>query len=201
MRTFIAIDIPETNIIQSVYSDFSNNLTHTEIKYTKPGMTHLTLAFLGETSEDQINSVCRQLDVIKNQTDEFELELYGLGLFMKKSISRVLWIGILANQPLENLWNQVSASLVSSEILPDPCTYSPHITVGRIKKNHPESNLDRMVQKYGKQEFGKIKVREITYYQSFLTQQGSIYTPIQKFSLTKINLHTLSFKNSNDSPG
>jgi 2'-5' RNA ligase len=64
--------------------------------------------------------------------------------------------------------------------------FSPHLTLGRVSDSANLETLKRVVlalQVQQKSDFGDVSVQKFTLFQSTLTPQGPIYTPLQRFSL------------------
>ncbi len=55
---------------------------------------HFTLAFLGDTSNDQINLTGQMLNRVVSAYDAPVVQYKGLGLFRNIKDPRVLWIGL-----------------------------------------------------------------------------------------------------------
>ena len=183
MRTFIAIDIPPTTEIRNLLADFHKNMSGVDIKYTDLSNHHITLAFLGETTNDQVIDICKNLNYIKLLVSKIEIDFEGIGLFKNGHNPSVIWIGIKPNDLLQNLYKKVNRVAESHGFTFEKQKFSPHLTLGRIKRTYPNHNLNLLKAKYHESFFGKALVTEFVYYQSILTPQGPIYKPIQKFKL------------------
>lgn len=92
---------------------------------------HLTLAFLGECSEQEKEEIHRQLSGIDFST--FELTISGLGAFPNESSPRIIWAGIEPNDELMNLQKEISARLEKFIDSKDAHSFVPHITLARKK--------------------------------------------------------------------
>nr|AGS53450.1 RNA ligase [uncultured bacterium contig00027] len=119
--------------------------------FSRPENLHLTLAFLGETPDEQIPAICR---IIKEaaypagsvqepaQTAAFTLNFTRTGCF-RHSNKELWWIGADDNDPclaaLMNIRRRLAEGLALSGISFDSRAFHPHITLGReIKYNaHP----------------------------------------------------------------
>lgn len=183
MRTFIAIDIPPTKEIQELQSDIFANLKGVDIKYTDKTQHHITLSFLGDTSAEQVSALCASLETIKCSLNRMDIHLRGIGVFKSGQKPSAVWVGIEPNTTLDNLWFDINKRVEADNIKIEKRKFSPHLTLGRIKRIEPMHNLAYFKQKYQKTLFGKIPVTEFVFYQSILTQQGPIYKPIRKFML------------------
>jgi RNA 2',3'-cyclic 3'-phosphodiesterase len=183
MRTFIAIDIPSSQPLQSLYSDLTSNLAGLHVKYTDIQSMHLTLAFLGETSEVQSKALINHLNNLKSEHTPFDIELNGLGQFAKNNSPQVIWVGIKASEPLTLLWNQVNSCIKLENFEPDQRGFSPHLTIGRVKFSKPRNNIDLFIKKYQNFNFGNVIVEKFVFYQSILQSSGPVYKTISNFSI------------------
>jgi RNA 2',3'-cyclic 3'-phosphodiesterase len=182
VRTFIAVDIIPNSKLHDLYHDLSANLKGIDIKYTNITHLHVTLAFLGEISNDDIKKIESGLSLIKSEP--LELDLCGLGVFKSIRNPQVLWIGINKNELLKKLWEYINKVIESQGFRPDERGFSPHLTIGRIKKISTDHNLGSFLKKYENITFGKIYINNFVFYQSVLTSQGPIYKVIKEFILT-----------------
>ena len=85
MRCFIALDLPR-EVINEI-KDIQTNIQKQNLfigKFTEPENLHLTLKFLGEIGETEIEEVKKRLQEIK--MPEFEVSLGETGIFSKKFI-------------------------------------------------------------------------------------------------------------------
>ncbi len=185
MRTFIAINIPSSPDLHDLYHDLCLNLKGIDIKYPEINNLHITLAFLGETSSEQIKMIGSGLETITIESGAIELDLHGLGVFKNVHNPQVLWVGIKTNDALKQLWVLVNQVIEQHGFKPDERGFSPHLTVGRIKKTYPSHNLLQFIRKYENASLGHLLIKEFVFYQSILKQEGPIYKPIRQFSINK----------------
>lgn len=183
MRTFIALDIPETNQLNQLYTDLKTNITGLNIRFTEIQNLHLTLAFLGEINKNLISYIIQQLTLIKGQHLEFTIELKGVGKFGNKVNPQIIWVGIVPNESLTKLWHSITISLQLPDFQPDPRGFSPHLTIGRIKSTKSTHNLEDFLIKYHEFNFGTIRISKFVLYESILKQIGPQYKPIEIFNL------------------
>ena len=89
MRTFIAIEIINENVLNSIKKVQSE--LRINAKPVKIENIHFTLMFLGEISESVNEKIQTSLDLIKFES--FEIKFEGVGVFPKPKSPRVVWIG------------------------------------------------------------------------------------------------------------
>jgi 2'-5' RNA ligase len=133
IRAFLAIDI-DPKIKEEIFEFIKQMFLHNiGIKWVKPDNLHLTLAFLGETPMDKISPLCDIMKKISNRHKAFTIKLSGFGCFPNLKSPRVIWIGVQKSRPLFNLKKDIDAELDNLGLTYDKKTFSPHLTIGRVK--------------------------------------------------------------------
>ena len=182
-RTFIAIKIEPGNRLSQAYTKIQNELKNEKIKWVDGDNFHVTLFFLGDTSEEQISQVRRSLAGIAESFQAFDITLYGMGVFKSIHKPRVLWAGIRDFEPLRKMKLSRDQQMRDLGFTPDKREFKPHLTLARIKWIDDKNRLEHLLREYEQQEWQKAGIDEIIYFESKLTKKGPVYTPIEKFSL------------------
>jgi 2'-5' RNA ligase len=180
MRTFVAIEISNGNIINSI-KKFQSEI-NINAKPVEPKNCHFTLQFLGEISEEISQKIIQALHKI--EFSSFSVNLKGVGAFPKPKFPRVVWIGTDENggNMLIQLSKKVEKVLEPLGFFSDK-PFKPHITVFRIKKKIGDitKELDRQKMiDFGIQEVTNIKLKK-----SELTPNGPIYSDIEEIKAVK----------------
>lgn len=194
MRLFIALDINDD--IRKRIERFLDGVRGfaPDGRWVRPESLHVTLKFIGEQSDSQIEAIQQALDGI--ETDNFELNFRGYGFFPTASTPRVFWVGIEGDSKLASLAAAVDARLISLKIQKEEHSYSPHLTLARSggrsgsprkeKSDRANRRFQRLQEKLSAlpaPEFGTMTAREFFLYQSQLTPGGSKYTKLAGFRL------------------
>ncbi|TBR11978.1 MAG: RNA 2',3'-cyclic phosphodiesterase [Candidatus Nitrosotenuis sp.] len=179
MRTFVAAEITEQDILSSI-KNLQSNL-RIKAKPVELQNMHFTLLFLGEISEDMMERVQNELKTI--QFDSFDISFEGVGAFPKPRFPRVVWIGVKngADQ-LVKLAKTVEEKLSPLGFKSDK-EFKPHITTFRIKNKI--GDITDELSKYSNEKFGTQKISEIKFKKSVLTPSGPIYSDLQVVKATK----------------
>jgi 2'-5' RNA ligase len=186
MRLFIALNIPD-KIINSVV-DFQKQLKKVDnktVKWVKGSSMHLTLKFLGEVSETDIEKVINSLNTIK--FNKATLSIKGLGAFPKLNRARVLWTGIHEinesgeSENLVKLAGDIDNAMHEIGFEKEKRNFKPHLTLGRVKKKLPKQVIDIFKEKQNNLDFGSYDYSEIILYQSILKPTGAEYEIVKKF--------------------
>ena len=184
-RTFIAIEIPATVKLKELLELLRVDLREDRIRWVDPEILHITLSFIGDTSEQQVNYISEQLEKTGSGYSSMELHFKELGVFPNLRKPRVFWIGMERNELLENLQGEIEVMLRDYGINRENRPFSPHLTIARIKWIENIDKLKYWLQKYKSETIQKTKIGEVVYYESKLTANGPIYNSIKKFPLKK----------------
>ena len=171
MRCFIAIDVPE---------DISDKLKELQKKFenldsiTFPKIFHLTLKFLGEISEEQVEDVKNSLRRVKFKP--FDLELTEIGSFPDDKRINVLWVGVESADNVIGLQQEIEQNLngFSKDL-----RFHPHVTIGRVKFVKDKEGIRRLLK--SKVE-GKFRAENFKLIKSELMPEGPRYTNLGVYS-------------------
>src|SRR5437764_8735450 len=93
-RTFIALELNEA-LRQFLGDIISRAVVHLpNLRWVDPAGIHLTLAFLGYLTDEQLETAIEAAQVAALQSVPFEYRLKGLGMFGSSSQPRVIWMGV-----------------------------------------------------------------------------------------------------------
>ena len=100
---------------------------------------HLTLKFLGDIAEDELDSVKRALQPIGKRHDPFEVSTSGFGAFPSEKRARILWAGVdTGSEHLRALAEDVENLLDAAGFERENRPYIPHLTLGRARARRTE---------------------------------------------------------------
>lgn len=185
MRCFIAIDISkrlrkEIGHLQRELCEKAGPIDR-GVKWVDPKNIHLTLKFLGEVRDQQINQVCGIVGEAAGSYTKFTLNVRKLGAF--GSVVRVLWVGTGENEALSALQKDLAERLYGVGFAGDTKQFSGHLTLCRIKNSSAGRTLGKLVKDYETLDLGGLEVNSVCIYKSELTREGPEYTLISKSSL------------------
>ena len=185
-RIFIAINLPER--VKNKLNEYQGKWIDLPIRWTKKDNLHITLIFLGYLSDEELLEVCNITKEVASKYQFFTISLrkiyYGPP---KKMPPRMVWVEGEGSKELEkfqgNLENALLNSSTTKEIGSENRTYSPHITLGRIKtwewrKMEPEERPDVNEEINLTFEINSIEVME-----SQLKRGGPNYTILESCQL------------------
>ena len=137
MRVFIAIDIPQEKRkeiikIQATLPEFKGKKTEQENQ-------HLTLKFLGEINEKELEIIKHTLSLIK--VKQFETEIDVIGVF-DPNLIRIIWLHM---SNCDELQKEVDKKLASM-FMPEN-RFMSHLTIARVKNVKDRSKFLKELEK------------------------------------------------------
>src|SRR5277367_4423513 len=194
MRLFVAVDIDDA--IRERIARFIEGVCGfaEEARWTRPESLHVTLKFIGEKSEEDVEKIKRVLETVEAGT--FEMSIRGYGFFPGARAPRVFWVGIEGGPKLTSLAAAVDEALARLDIPKEEHAFTPHLTLARgaggsgsprkQKGDHPNRSFQHLQEKLAAlpaPDFGSMTAREFFLYQSQLSRGGSRYTKLAGFNL------------------
>jgi len=183
VRTFVAIRIPIESILGEVWAELREKFDYPQVKWVDTQALHLTLFFLGDTPEGDIEIIGNDLKSILKVHERFKLNLTGLGYFGNPSNPRVIWVGLERSVQLSIIKRDVSQVLASYGFLDDQRAFNPHITLGRVKNIKNTQSFLMHLHGFHDFKFQQTEVMEIIHFKSELKPTGPVYTPINQIGL------------------
>ncbi|HXX77022.1 MAG TPA: RNA 2',3'-cyclic phosphodiesterase [Ktedonobacteraceae bacterium] len=140
-RTFIALDLNEAiqRFLGGIISQVSHELP--DLRWVDPGGIHLTLAFLGELSDESLDEAMHAAEEAAQKATQFEYHLKGLGIFGSPQQPRVIWMGVedlpsgkVQGSPLQHVHRVLAKELEMRDFEVEKRPFSPHLTLARNKQ-------------------------------------------------------------------
>src|SRR5208283_1655056 len=101
MRIFIGIDLdPEVRARIARFLDGVQGFAP-DARWARPESLHVTLKFIGEKPEEELERIRRALEAI--EASSFEMNFRGYGFFPGARAPRVFWVGIEGGPKLTSL--------------------------------------------------------------------------------------------------
>lgn len=187
-RTFIALELNEAlqRHLSGMIRQMASALPH--LRWVDPLSIHLTLAFLGELTDEQLYEAMQAAEIAAQSTSTFEYRLAHVGVFGSQRRPRVIWVGI--EEPsgtLLRLHRVLNRELAQRGLAVDTRPFSPHLTLSRVKASlKPEEvqTLQRFLEK--KHSFAtspSYHVSHINVMKSELSRTGAKYVCLKAYPL------------------
>ncbi|MDP8247819.1 MAG: RNA 2',3'-cyclic phosphodiesterase [Candidatus Tritonobacter lacicola] len=177
MRTFIAIDLDAA--AREAVAGRVRRLAGTiaGVRWVKPDNIHVTIRFLGEISPETRGLVERVLRNAAIGFSPFDVTIGEMGAFPSFRRPRVLWAGIgKGKEELRRLHLRIEEGLGEIGIPAERRPYTPHITIGRLKRQSKNINLSGIARDPGI-ESGFV-VDRVVLFESELRPEGAVHKVI-----------------------
>src|SRR3989442_7689085 len=146
LRAFIAVQLSDAlkRQIGSVQAELKREVSGSgrgskavKIGWAQPEAIHLTLKFLGDIQEAQVDALREILSKAGASARPFTLEARGLGAFPNPRAPRVLWLGLHGKSEdmaeLQRLQAVVEDGAAALRVAKEARAFTPHLTLARIR--------------------------------------------------------------------
>lgn len=176
-RLFVAIDLPEERR-RSLASLRDDELS---VRWPRLDQYHLTLRFIGDVDVSVRHVIEERLAEIQAQA--FTAEAYrGIGAFPSRRKPRVLIVRLQAPPPLLKLQQSVEAEVQAAGLEPDDRSFTPHVTIGRVKRARRQ-DVRTFMQRHQEFVLEPFDVDAFHLYESTLHPEGARYEKLATFDL------------------
>lgn len=196
IRAFLAVELPAglKQAIAQVQDQVKGRMakavpSDARIQWVKPDSMHLTLKFLGDIEEAQVEPIRQAFASRVMTVPGFLVEVGSLGVFPDLRMPRVLWVG-LSDQPghtqgLVRLAEEIEAALEALGFSREPRPFNPHLTLARIKEGGRAVGKALSAGGILEQEVrhGSVPVETVSLMKSDLKPSGPVYTRLWEVSL------------------
>ena len=185
IRCFIALPV-DAEIRQGV-RELVTSLKElpTRISWVRSENLHLTLRFLGDQREGNLPSLKAALQSACKGISAFTIHYKTLGAFPPKGGPRTLWVGVSGElEVLHRLNDNLARELERMGILPDKRSFSPHLTIGRVRGHLTLPRWSLACKGLGNIDLGQSRVNECKLIQSELQKgQPPVYSQLATVEL------------------
>lgn len=132
-RTFVAI-FPPQDVREALFRAAQNLQASKDFRMVAPERIHLTLKFLGDVAEEDLDTIQKALQPIGEGQDPFEVSTSGFGAFPSARRASILWSGIgEGSEHLRTIADEVENLLAPAGLERENRPYVPHLTLGRAR--------------------------------------------------------------------
>jgi 2'-5' RNA ligase len=182
-RIFTALKIEGDENFFKTISSLKSVLSGENIKWAEKDNLHITLSFLGNTEEKFIFPIEKMLKEKCEGSGKFKIVLRGLGVFKNHKDPHVLWAGIDPSDELMNLNSIIIDGLKETGIIIQDRPFSPHLTLGRIRRLKEKTALEMLLDEYSNTIILETYIDRIILFESILQQPGPVYRPLSVHEL------------------
>ena len=176
IRTFVSVSVPKEIVnIQSMLKS-TVEPKGLKVRWVMNGKMHLTLKFLGNTTQGSIDNLNEALFNAVKSAKVINLSISGTGAFPVKGRPNVLWLGIKGDiDELKQLTVNINNSLEPLGFITEKREFLPHVTIARIKSNQKKIPN---ISNYLNTTFTELpmKIVKISLMQSESFSKGTFYT-------------------------
>lgn len=213
MRCFIAIELPLStqSALRLLQAELAAQLAEAHcghvVRWTAPESIHLTLRFLGETSQRQCAQIGAGLQSLAAHALSAEaapqkilLTLQGVGCFPNTRRPNVVWAGVAgatASGATADVGSLRAIQHAAEELAraagfdPEDRPYTPHLTLGRMRREAAAADLRRAGEVFDlaaasptvRAWLAPLPVEAVSLMHSDLQPTGAIYTALARVPL------------------
>ncbi|MEC9274481.1 MAG: RNA 2',3'-cyclic phosphodiesterase [Candidatus Neomarinimicrobiota bacterium] len=176
IRIFISVFVPKEIVNIKEMLKTTIDTRGIKIRWVRDGNMHLTLKFIGNTTEESIDSINNAIHDVVKDTPFINLSISGTGCFSKRDRANTLWVGIKGDlDKLEQLILNINNKLEPLGFPIERRKFLPHITIARINSNQKKKPD---ISNFLNTTFMELpmKIVKINLMQSQSFPKGSFYT-------------------------
>ncbi|HXK61911.1 MAG TPA: RNA 2',3'-cyclic phosphodiesterase [Acidobacteriota bacterium] len=184
IRSFIAVDLPQE--VRARLHEYGRELKELGLKgsFTRPDSFHLTLKFLGNIAEQQVEEIGSALEHAVRGAKPFQVDVRRLGVFPGPSNPRVVWMGLERSEALESLQQRIEEAAEALGFGREGRPFRPHLTLVRLKSKDNLKALGEYLRKAGPEaSAGTVLVNEVVLFRSDLRPDGARYSRLRTVPL------------------
>ena len=180
MRLFIAVEIPQPirDDLGRLQSSLQERIP--DVRWSKPEGIHLTLRFLGETSEERLAALRDHL-APGAPFSSFRCVPERLGLFSSRGRPRVLFVALGGTEPLKTVAGWIEEQCDRAGFARESRPFSPHLTLGRFGES--ARRVPPLPELPAELARASIPVEGFVLFHSILAPQGARHEPLAEFPL------------------
>jgi 2'-5' RNA ligase len=179
MRLFTAIELPPDMLLR-LDRLICALRPEALINWSPLDNLHITAKFIGEWPKARLAELDAALRLLAGRVP-FEIEIAELGWFPTERSPRVFWAGVSGGKPLLDLARDTDGECSVLGIPKEERTFSPHLTLARIKHQVPLEPLRRKVQELGRVSLGSFVATSFTLYKSEPGSNASVYSKLHEY--------------------
>lgn len=178
IRLFWAVNLPGELKVRLAEARRDLFVPGSDAKWVETENLHLTVVFLGDTDINCINEMVAAVDNSLQGIRAFSLNLGGLGFFPATGRPKVLWMGVGGDvKGFKELHRVVQNALAPLGFTPEARSFSPHLTLARIKSPRGCDTLVKRVNSLSQIKIpGVLKVDSVDLMHSELSPKGPVYS-------------------------
>ncbi len=184
MRAFIAVEVPEATKKAMAELQAQIRSDAVDASWTRPEGIHLTLKFLGETSEERVPEIAQALTRALGDRKRFGLGVEGVGTFPQPASARVDWFGLTGGvDKLLALQAAVEEAMAGIGFVREARPFTPHLTLGRIRRVRRRDVWLKRLEEVKAAAGPGFEVTGVSLMASELKPTGALYRELNRVTL------------------
>ncbi len=179
LRTFFACRISEENLAQidHLLINLKSQIPGA-VKWVSTKNIHLTLKFLGEFKQSDVETIKALLAKNLAGSPSFPAAIHNMGAFPSLSKPQVIWLGLEADPALYKLIETLEQNCAQLGYPKEKRAFAAHITIGRMRQSASPSDKTLIAEVLRKQQsltIGQQSIDALHFIKSELTPRGPVY--------------------------
>jgi 2'-5' RNA ligase len=193
LRAFIAIQLSDELKcqIQGVQEELKRQVAKLGraggIGWTRAEGIHLTLKFLGDVPEAQVEALGMVIRQVASAVEPFTLEARGVGAFPSLRKPRVVWLGLhggdRAMGALRQAQSAVEEGCAGLDFPRESRLFTPHLTLARVRDPGPSGALEKVLTQHQDLVVGNLFCGSLALIKSELRPSGAVYATLVEVPL------------------
>ena len=186
VRTFVGVEVSSS--VRGKVAALQQALARSgaDVRWQDAANLHVTLLFLGDVDERELGAVCRAVAKAAATEPPFTLTAAGVGAFPNARRPKTVWAGITDGAgPLQRLNAALEERMLELGCYrQEERGYTPHLTLGRAKRDADGFALASEIPKRLAWDGGATTVDEVLVYSSETGRDGPEYAVIGRAPLS-----------------
>ncbi len=186
IRTFLALELSDearqgaVKLIDRLKAGI--RFTGAEPNWTPPDSMHLTIKFLGNVEESQVNQIKQRLAPVCGKLASFNFGVRGLGVFPSPERPKIIWLGVKhADEELQRLFRTVEETLARLGFEHEHRPFHPHLTAARLKSGKGAKAMMKILDQNRRHWCGECRADKLILFKSVLKPSGAEYSILKEF--------------------
>ena len=188
LRLFFAVPTSEEIKQQAQQIQEQCDCPDLKIGWVGPDRMHFTLIFLGDTPQARVSQLAEVARRAAQLHPPHQVTVAGAGAFPNFRRPRIIWVGCTTGaQQLTALGTELDHALTEAKLAkPEKRGFTPHLTLGRVRKGHNFNELTSSLKELSDCVLGQMPVDHFVLMHCDL-QPGrpEIYTELNRFEIGK----------------
>jgi 2'-5' RNA ligase len=173
MRAFLAVDAEPKTLAIEASRRLKQLRPLVNARWTSPDQMHVTVKFLGSTTEDQAAVLSDLVRACAQNERSMDAEVIGLTAFPSPTRARVIVLE-LSSPRLSALATEIERACTTLSFPVEDRAFRPHLTLARLRE---PMDARAWLEKAGAFR-GIVQLDRLALYRSDTTPQGARYTPL-----------------------